>query len=105
MKKVKFLQDFQGRETREVFYKQGQEVELDDHIAQQLLADRRVELVDYPKPKMAEEFVKPVEFENVTDVHKAGGEVKVVDPEYHDNEPQFENAAEPPKSKGKRGKK
>lgn len=91
-KKVKFLQDFQGRETREVFYKQGQVVELEDHIAQQLLADRRVELL--PKPETVKEFLEPVIFENVTDVHKVGGEVK---PVYQDSEPQFENAAEPPK--------
>jgi hypothetical protein len=45
MPKVKFLQDFQGKETREVFYKFGQEVELPDHMTAVLIADRRVELV------------------------------------------------------------
>lgn len=85
--KVKFLQDFQGRETKEVFYRQGQEAELSDSVAQRLIADRRVVLVHAPEP---------VVFENVT-----GVEIQ-----YFDNEPQFENAAEPPKTqRGKRGKK
>jgi hypothetical protein len=105
-KKVRFLQDFQGRETREVFYKQGQEVELPDHIAESLLADRRVELVDFPEPKTVKEFLTPVEFENVTDVRKEVEVENAVKPVYHDSEPQFENVAEPPKpTKKQRGKK
>jgi hypothetical protein len=83
---VKFLQDFQGRETKEVFYRSGQEVDLPDHIAQQLLADRRVELV---KP------AEVVHFENVTGV----------DMRHLNVEPQFEQAEEPPKPKVKRGRK
>lgn len=76
--KVKFLQDFQGRETREAFYKQGQEVELPDNMAQRLVADGRARVVT-PAP---------------------------VQVEYHDLTPQFENAAEPPKPEPKkRGKK
>ena len=45
MPRVKFLQDFQGRETAEVFYRLGQEVDLPDHVAARLIADRRAELV------------------------------------------------------------
>jgi hypothetical protein len=45
MPKVKFLQDFQGRETGEVFYKLGQEATLPDHMTAVLIADRRAELV------------------------------------------------------------
>lgn len=83
MAKVKFLQDFQGSETREVFYRKSQEVELPDSMAARLVADRRAEFVD-----------NPVVLENVNEVQV----------EYHDLEPQFENAAEPPKPKSKRKK-
>lgn len=82
MPKVKFLQDFQGKETKEVFYKQGQEVELPDNLTSQLLKDQRVELVK--EVVTAEEFVKPVVFENVTDVHKEveiENAVTVIEPE------------------------
>ncbi len=41
MQKVKFLQDFQGRETREVFYPKDAIVELDDGMAEQLIKDGR----------------------------------------------------------------
>lgn len=104
-KKVKFLQDFQGRETREVFYKQGEVVELGDATADLLLKYGRVELVkDAPhyggqtdpelKPRDDEVIYKEVQADNA------------VKPVYHDNEPQFENAAEPPKPAArKRGKK
>lgn len=100
-KKVRFLQDFQGKETKELFYKQGQEIELPDHVAQLLVTDRRAELVDYPKPTTPEEFVKPVVFENVTAVESEQAfeelkeEVMEVRP---DPEPE-------PKPKGKRGRK
>jgi hypothetical protein len=101
MKKVRFLQDFQGRETNEVFYKKGQEVELPDSQTQILLADRRVELVDFPQPQTAKEFLEPVVFENVTDVEtetadvfKDGGSVEVVEPA----KPQ----AEPKRKRGKK---
>jgi hypothetical protein len=45
MPKVKFLQDFQGRETSEIFYKLGQVADLPDHMTAILVADRRAELV------------------------------------------------------------
>jgi hypothetical protein len=56
MPKVKFLQDFQGRETGEVFYKLGQEATLPDHMTAVLIADHRAELV--------KEADKPVVFNN-----------------------------------------
>jgi hypothetical protein len=56
MPKVKFLQDFQGRETGEVFYKLGQEATLPDHMTAVLIADRRAELV--------KEADKPIVFDN-----------------------------------------
>lgn len=45
MAKVKFLQDFRGRETREVFYVKDQIVEIDDDTAQVLIADGRAKAV------------------------------------------------------------
>lgn len=75
MPKVKFLQDFQGKETREVFYKQGQEVELPDHVVSQLVKDGRAELVKN-EPLTVEEFLTPEIHENVTNV-----ETVVVEPE------------------------
>jgi hypothetical protein len=100
MPKVRFLQDFRGKETREVFYLKGQEVELDGGMAERLLADRRVELV--AKMETPADFLEPVVFENVTDVdvHKPGGEVKIVN-SYFDNTPQFEQAEEPPRPEPK----
>lgn len=43
--KVKFLRDFQGRATREVFYKKGQEVELDSSAADAVVAEGVAEYV------------------------------------------------------------
>ncbi len=43
--RVKFLQDFQGVETGEVFYLRGQVVNLPDTQAERLLRDERVALV------------------------------------------------------------
>ena len=63
MSKVRFLQDFQGKETREQFHKQGEEVEIDDSLIDQLVTDGRVEVIAAP----------------VADVHKAGGAVEVVE--------------------------
>lgn len=37
--KVKFLRDFQGKATKEVFYKQGDVVEVDDPIASAVIAE------------------------------------------------------------------
>ena len=48
--KVKFLQDFQGRETKEIFYVKGQEVELDSDIAASLLRDGFVEPIEVREP-------------------------------------------------------
>lgn len=52
---VKFLQDFQGRETNEQFYKLGEVVDLPSHIADRLLTDKRVEPVN-PAPRLDVEF-------------------------------------------------
>jgi hypothetical protein len=86
MPKVKFLQDFQGRETGEVFYKLGQEATLPDHMTAVLVADRRAELV--------KEADAPVVYENVTDV-----ETVTPAPEYSEPdifvEPQAEEEAPP----------
>jgi hypothetical protein len=57
MPKVKFLQDFQGKETGEIFYKQGQVADLPDHMTAILVADRRAELV--------KEDDAPIVYENV----------------------------------------
>lgn len=46
--KLKFLQDFQGRETHNIFYVKGQEVELDVETASVLVRDNRaVEVVEH----------------------------------------------------------
>lgn len=45
MPKVKFLQDFQGVETREVFYQKGQVVNIPDDLIDRLVNDKRVELL------------------------------------------------------------
>lgn len=84
MPKIRFLQDFQGRETREQFYKKGDEVEIEDFLVDQLIADGRAEVVAAP----------------VADVHKQGGSVEVVE---HDEAPVAE--VEEVKPKGKRGRK
>lgn len=41
MPKVKFLQDFQGAETRNAFYKKDDEVDLPDSMADVLVKDGR----------------------------------------------------------------
>ena len=104
MSKVRFLQDFQGKETREVFYKKDQVVEIDDNLVDRLVSDGRAERVterhyggqDSPelKPRADEVIYKEVQAENAASVM------------YFDDEPQFENAAEPPRpTKKQRGKK
>ncbi len=45
MKKVKFLKDFQGRETNERFFLKDTEVELEDHMADLLVKEKRAEFV------------------------------------------------------------
>jgi len=45
--RLKFLQDFQGRETKEIFYVKGQEVDFDAETAAVLVRDNRaVEVVE-----------------------------------------------------------
>ena len=43
--KVKFLQDFQGRETHNIFYRLGEIVELERETAVLLIHDKRCEEV------------------------------------------------------------
>ena len=45
MKKVRFLQDFQGRETNERFFLKDSEIDLDDHMASVLVKEKRAEYV------------------------------------------------------------
>lgn len=45
MTKVKFLQDFQGVETKNVFYLKDQVVELDDETSSRVVKDGRAEYV------------------------------------------------------------
>jgi hypothetical protein len=106
MPKVKFLQDFQGRETGEVFYKLGQEATLPGHMTTVLVADRRAELV--------KETDAPVVFENVTGVETVTPAPEYaepdifVEPEQEETPPTVEDvittAAIKPK-RSKRGKK
>lgn len=63
--KLKFLQDFQGRETKEIFYVKGQEVDFDAEIAAVLVRDNRaVEIVEpievrQPVIEVVEDTPKP----------------------------------------------
>lgn len=45
MPQVEFLQDFQGKETREVFYKKGQVVDLPENMLDILLREKRVKII------------------------------------------------------------
>ena len=47
---VKFLQDFQGRETKNIFYKNNEVVDLDAETAELLVREKRAVL-----------FVEPIE--------------------------------------------
>jgi hypothetical protein len=85
MPKVKFLQDFQGRETGEVFYKLGQEATLPDHMTAVLIADRRAELV--------KDTSAPVVYENVTDVETVTPAPEYTEPDIF-VEPQQEETPE-----------
>lgn len=93
MQKVKFLQDFQGRETGENFYKQGQEVELPDNVVSVLLADGRVELV-----KQAAKFVSGATI-SVGGDWKDGGSGSSTP--WRD-EPEAEEEAPQPKKRGRK---
>lgn len=44
--KIKFIVDFRGRETNEQFYQSGQEVDLEDSIANRLVQDGRAEVIE-----------------------------------------------------------
>lgn len=46
MQKVKFLQGFQGKETREVWYEKGDIAEFGDDLAQDLAGRKVVEILD-----------------------------------------------------------
>jgi hypothetical protein len=46
MKKVKFLQDFQGVETKGVFYRKDAVVEVDDYVAERCVLDGRAEYAE-----------------------------------------------------------
>ena len=48
--RVKFLQDFQGRETKNIFYKNNEVVDLDAETAELLVREKRAVL-----------FVEPIE--------------------------------------------
>jgi hypothetical protein len=77
MSKVRFLQDFQGRETLNAFYSKGAEVDLPEHIAERMVQDGRAEYVQVEK------------VENVGSIY--------------DVEPQFEQPAPPePKKRGRK---
>lgn len=59
MVKVKFLQDFRGKLTREAFFLLGEVVEFDAAIAQALVNEKRAEFVEVetvePEPVNSEE--------------------------------------------------
>jgi hypothetical protein len=58
--RVKFIRDFRGRETGEVFYKAGSVVKLDDKIAQDLCKRGIVQLLkDEPESAPAIDRVIP----------------------------------------------
>ena len=65
MIKVKFLQDFQGKETNEVFYKKDQEAELSDFSADLLVKENRAVYVAHGTTNLGNtpqfEEVPPVE--------------------------------------------
>lgn len=104
MPRVRFLQDFQGKETNEIFYKLGQEVELPDHITSRLVADKRAEYVSAGDPPA-------VVLENVTNVETVVVEEAADEPAEEVDfvevlREDFESPDPEPKPKrGKRGKK
>jgi hypothetical protein len=64
MKKVKFLSDYQGIQSRELFYQAGDEAELQDAGALELASRGVVELLDDLEPDEAWKLEK-VEFDVV----------------------------------------
>lgn len=79
--KVKFLQDFQGSETNNVFYLKGSEHELPDNIAERLVQDGRAEFVP-----------------------GRGVESHNVEPQFEQPEPPQPEKNEPPARRNKRSK-
>jgi hypothetical protein len=92
MPKVKFLQDFQGKETGEVFYKAGQVADLSDYGATLVVKDGRAEFVQEApashyggqiepelKPRNDEEIYKQVAKEEPASVFEAEPVVDVFD--------------------------
>ncbi len=59
MLKVKFLQDFQGRETREVFYLGGETAVLENSIAQRLIDSGFAVLTDDYQDEMSQPDLEP----------------------------------------------
>lgn len=57
MVRLRFLQDFGGRETKEQFFRKGEEWEFDSETAARLVTDGRAEVVkaveEKPKGKKA----------------------------------------------------
>ena len=67
--KVKFLQDFRGRETDELFYKVGDVGEVEEIWLERLVQDKRVKVVPVRAPRQA----KP---KSVPKKRKSGGGAK-----------------------------
>ncbi len=59
MRKVKFLTDFRGRETNEVYYIKDSIVELEDSVALRLIEDKRAVLVDDYIEEMSQPDLEP----------------------------------------------
>lgn len=98
MQKVRFLQDFQGVETRGAFYKKGQAVEVPSDVADRCVADGRAELVK-------EEWAEVVRDGNLVSAHdlspvdQQAGPVIEVTLEYGGaKENVWSNVALPPKT-------
>ncbi len=58
MAKVQFLQDFGGRETKELFFKKGEVWECDNETAARLVSDGRAEEVKAVEEKLKGKKVK-----------------------------------------------
>lgn len=58
MVKVRFLQDFGGRETKEQFFRKGDEWEFDTETASRLVFDGRAEVVKVVEEKPKGKKVK-----------------------------------------------
>jgi hypothetical protein len=61
--KIKFLQDFQGRETKNIFYLKGTEIEFETEIALGLIQDKfAVEVlpIEIQQPETETAEAKPI---------------------------------------------